>query len=134
MIFTLHGSCKMIVKNPTRKKKEVVNSTIRKKNHIIALSMFAFLHVLFFSSLSSWPRYIIIIWHTEHLNNVNAVICLCWAHFLFAHLCVPEHTTGSNRFCEDWMHAFVNGAEGGNPFLFRQILENFKLKVTVCIC
>ncbi|NWR66245.1 NJMU protein, partial [Bucorvus abyssinicus] len=35
---------------------------------------------------------------------------------------------GSNRFCEDWMHAFVNGAEGGNPFLFRQILENFKLK------
>ncbi|NXG66053.1 NJMU protein, partial [Hemiprocne comata] len=36
--------------------------------------------------------------------------------------------TGSNRFCEDWMQAFVNGAEGGNPFLFRQILENFKLK------
>uniref|UniRef100_A0A8C3CPE6 Chromosome 17 open reading frame 75 n=1 Tax=Cairina moschata TaxID=8855 RepID=A0A8C3CPE6_CAIMO len=38
------------------------------------------------------------------------------------------HSAGSNRFCEDWMHAFVNGAEGGNPFLFRQILENFKLK------
>ncbi|CAM9689687.1 unnamed protein product [Bubo scandiacus] len=38
------------------------------------------------------------------------------------------HNAGSNRFCEDWMHAFVNGAEGGNPFLFRQILENFKLK------
>uniref|UniRef100_A0A8C2UGH1 Chromosome 17 open reading frame 75 n=2 Tax=Coturnix japonica TaxID=93934 RepID=A0A8C2UGH1_COTJA len=38
------------------------------------------------------------------------------------------HNTGSNRFCEDWMHAFVNGAEGGNPFLFQQILENFKLK------
>nr|KAF6454983.1 sensitization to ricin complex subunit 2 [Rousettus aegyptiacus] len=36
---------------------------------------------------------------------------------------------GSNRFCEDWMHAFLNGAEGGNPFLFRQVLENFKLKV-----
>ncbi|KAI5931937.1 Protein Njmu-R1 [Manis javanica] len=35
---------------------------------------------------------------------------------------------GSNRFCEDWMQAFLNGAEGGNPFLFRQILENFKLK------
>nr|KAF6454981.1 sensitization to ricin complex subunit 2 [Rousettus aegyptiacus] len=35
---------------------------------------------------------------------------------------------GSNRFCEDWMHAFLNGAEGGNPFLFRQVLENFKLK------
>ncbi|NXF75810.1 NJMU protein, partial [Sclerurus mexicanus] len=38
------------------------------------------------------------------------------------------HNGGSNRFCEDWMQAFVNGAEGGNPFLFRQILENFKLK------
>ncbi|NXN93992.1 NJMU protein, partial [Rhinopomastus cyanomelas] len=38
------------------------------------------------------------------------------------------HNAGSNRFCEDWMRAFVNGAEGGNPFLFRQILENFKLK------
>ncbi|XP_045155537.1 protein Njmu-R1 isoform X2 [Echinops telfairi] len=35
---------------------------------------------------------------------------------------------GSNRFCEDWMRAFVNGAEGGNPFLSRQVLENFKLK------
>lgn len=23
---------------------------------------------------------------------------------------------------------FLNGAEGGNPFLFRQVLENFKLK------
>lgn len=38
------------------------------------------------------------------------------------------HNAGSNRFCEDWMHAFLNGAEGGNPFLFRQVLENFKLK------
>ncbi|NWX84592.1 NJMU protein, partial [Nothoprocta ornata] len=38
------------------------------------------------------------------------------------------HNAGSNRFCEDWMQAFINGAEGGNPFLFRQILENFKLK------
>nr|XP_055114252.1 protein Njmu-R1 isoform X3 [Symphalangus syndactylus] len=35
---------------------------------------------------------------------------------------------GSNRFCEDWTQAFLNGAEGGNPFLFRQVLENFKLK------
>ncbi|KAB1266351.1 Protein Njmu-R1 [Camelus dromedarius] len=40
------------------------------------------------------------------------------------------HNAGSNRFCEDWMQAFLNGAEGGNPFLFRQVLENFKLKVT----
>lgn len=59
--------------------------------------------------------------------------CSCMftlSSFTFS-LCVPEHVTGSNRFCEDWMHAFVNGAEGGNPFLFRQILENFKLKVPV---
>lgn len=41
---------------------------------------------------------------------------------------------GSNRFCEDWMQAFMNGAEGGNPFLFRQVLENFKLKVTNWLC
>ncbi|XP_042304600.1 protein Njmu-R1 isoform X2 [Sceloporus undulatus] len=38
------------------------------------------------------------------------------------------HNAGSNKFCEDWMQAFLNGAEGGNPFLFQQILENFKLK------
>nr|XP_002748426.2 protein Njmu-R1 [Callithrix jacchus] len=38
------------------------------------------------------------------------------------------HNAGSNRFCEDWMQAFLHGAEGGNPFLFRQVLENFKLK------
>lgn len=54
--------------------------------------------------------------------------------FFSSLLCVPEHLTGSNRFCEDWMQAFVNGAEGGNPFLFRQILENFKLKVPVHMC
>ncbi|XP_053155923.1 protein Njmu-R1 [Hemicordylus capensis] len=38
------------------------------------------------------------------------------------------HNAGSNKFCEDWMQAFLNGSEAGNPFLFRQILENFKLK------
>nr|XP_042700737.1 protein Njmu-R1 isoform X2 [Chrysemys picta bellii] len=38
------------------------------------------------------------------------------------------HNAGSNKFCDDWMQAFLNGAEGGNPFLFRQIVENFKLK------
>ncbi|KAL6032604.1 hypothetical protein STEG23_020391 [Scotinomys teguina] len=38
------------------------------------------------------------------------------------------HNAGSNRFCEDWMQAFLHGAEAGNPFLFRQVLENFKLK------
>ncbi|XP_053308767.1 protein Njmu-R1 [Spea bombifrons] len=34
----------------------------------------------------------------------------------------------SNAFCEDWVQVFMNSA-GGNPFLFRQKLENFKLKV-----
>ncbi|KAM9296906.1 protein Njmu-R1 [Gastrophryne carolinensis] len=34
----------------------------------------------------------------------------------------------SNRFCEDWMRVFINSYDGGNPFLFRQKLENFKLK------
>nr|XP_057906369.1 protein Njmu-R1 isoform X2 [Doryrhamphus excisus] len=36
--------------------------------------------------------------------------------------------TRSNRFCDDWSQAFLNAAERGNPFLLRQILENFKLK------
>ncbi|XP_060108805.1 protein Njmu-R1 [Heteronotia binoei] len=35
---------------------------------------------------------------------------------------------GSNKFCEEWTQVFLNGSEGGNPFLFQQILENFKLK------
>ncbi|XP_019958488.2 protein Njmu-R1 isoform X1 [Paralichthys olivaceus] len=34
----------------------------------------------------------------------------------------------SNRFCDDWNQAFLNAAERCNPFLLRQILENFKLK------
>ncbi|KAK9407209.1 protein Njmu-R1 [Crotalus adamanteus] len=38
------------------------------------------------------------------------------------------HSAGTNKFCEDWTQAFLNVSEGGNPFLFRQILENFKLK------
>ncbi|XP_029365286.1 protein Njmu-R1 [Echeneis naucrates] len=36
--------------------------------------------------------------------------------------------TVSNRFCDDWIKAFLNAAERCNPFLLRQILENFKLK------
>ncbi|KAM9394284.1 protein Njmu-R1 isoform 1-T1 [Pholidichthys leucotaenia] len=36
--------------------------------------------------------------------------------------------TVSNRFCDDWSQAFLNAAERCNPFLLRQILENFKLK------
>lgn len=35
----------------------------------------------------------------------------------------------SNKFCDEWIQAFLNGAERFNPFLLRQILENFKLKV-----
>ncbi|XP_068606398.1 protein Njmu-R1 [Brachionichthys hirsutus] len=34
----------------------------------------------------------------------------------------------SNRFCDDWIQAFLNAVESYNPFLLRQILENFKLK------
>ncbi|XP_078257598.1 LOW QUALITY PROTEIN: protein Njmu-R1 [Rhinoraja longicauda] len=34
----------------------------------------------------------------------------------------------SNKFCEDWVPSFLNIQEGNNPFLLRQILENFKLK------
>lgn len=34
----------------------------------------------------------------------------------------------TNRFCDEWILAFVNAAERCNPFLLRQILENFKLK------
>ncbi|KAI3359919.1 hypothetical protein L3Q82_014275 [Scortum barcoo] len=37
-------------------------------------------------------------------------------------------STVSNRFCDDWIQAFLNAAERCNPFLLRQILENFKLK------
>ncbi|KAF0032610.1 hypothetical protein F2P81_014900 [Scophthalmus maximus] len=36
--------------------------------------------------------------------------------------------TVSNRFCDEWIQAFLNAAERCNPFLLRQILENFKLK------
>ncbi|KAF6721547.1 Protein Njmu-R1 [Oryzias melastigma] len=36
--------------------------------------------------------------------------------------------TATNRFCDEWIQAFLNGAERCNPFLLRQILENFKLK------
>ncbi|KAK2893929.1 protein Njmu-R1 isoform X2 [Channa argus] len=36
--------------------------------------------------------------------------------------------TVNNRFCDDWIQAFLNAAERCNPFLLRQILENFKLK------
>ncbi|KPP67849.1 protein Njmu-R1-like [Scleropages formosus] len=44
--------------------------------------------------------------------------------------CSPPALTNavSNRFCDDWIQAFLNAAERCNPFLLRQILENFKLK------
>uniref|UniRef100_A0A3Q3VY61 Uncharacterized protein n=1 Tax=Mola mola TaxID=94237 RepID=A0A3Q3VY61_MOLML len=40
----------------------------------------------------------------------------------------PTVLNTSNRFCDDWNQAFLNAAERCNPFLLRQILENFKLK------
>uniref|UniRef100_A0A3P8W0A1 Chromosome 17 open reading frame 75 n=1 Tax=Cynoglossus semilaevis TaxID=244447 RepID=A0A3P8W0A1_CYNSE len=36
--------------------------------------------------------------------------------------------TVTNRFCDGWIQAFLNASEHCNPFLLRQILENFKLK------
>lgn len=92
---------------------------------------FSFPRVFFFLKAYSWPRYIAIACYVRVIKprECSCIIMLS----SFALLCVPEHLTGSNRFCEDWMQAFVNGAEGGNPFLFRQILENFKLKVPVPI-
>uniref|UniRef100_V9KN75 Protein Njmu-R1 n=1 Tax=Callorhinchus milii TaxID=7868 RepID=V9KN75_CALMI len=41
---------------------------------------------------------------------------------------VCHNAAVSNRFCEDWIPAFSNALKSGNPFLMRQILENFKLK------
>uniref|UniRef100_A0A3Q0RD33 Chromosome 17 open reading frame 75 n=1 Tax=Amphilophus citrinellus TaxID=61819 RepID=A0A3Q0RD33_AMPCI len=43
----------------------------------------------------------------------------------------PTLTNTSNRFCDDWIQAFLNAAERCNPFLLRQILENFKLKQAI---
>uniref|UniRef100_A0A3B4BF59 Uncharacterized protein n=1 Tax=Periophthalmus magnuspinnatus TaxID=409849 RepID=A0A3B4BF59_9GOBI len=40
----------------------------------------------------------------------------------------PTLSNSTNRFCDDWIQAFLNAAERCNPFLLRQILENFKLK------
>lgn len=50
--------------------------------------------------------------------------------FLFLSLILMFSFLVSNRFCDDWIQAFLNAAERCNPFLLRQILENFKLKVT----
>uniref|UniRef100_A0A3Q3BFG8 Chromosome 17 open reading frame 75 n=1 Tax=Kryptolebias marmoratus TaxID=37003 RepID=A0A3Q3BFG8_KRYMA len=43
----------------------------------------------------------------------------------------PTLTNTSNRFCDGWIQAFLNAAERCNPFLLRQILENFKLKQAI---
>uniref|UniRef100_A0A8C8RD18 Chromosome 17 open reading frame 75 n=1 Tax=Pelusios castaneus TaxID=367368 RepID=A0A8C8RD18_9SAUR len=73
----------------------------------------------------------------QGLIQEDTMTCLCIAMTEEQHKSVvidcggpqPQfHNAGSNKFCEDWMQAFLNGAEGGNPFLFWQILENFKLK------
>lgn len=50
--------------------------------------------------------------------------------FLFLSIIIMFSFLVSNRFCDDWIQAFLNAAERCNPFLLRQILENFKLKVT----
>ncbi|XP_077397685.1 protein Njmu-R1 isoform X1 [Festucalex cinctus] len=68
-------------------------------------------------------------------DTTTASLCKAMSEDAYSHLTVdcadmpPTLTnTVSNRFCEDWTQAFLNAAERANPFLLRQILENFKLK------
>lgn len=106
-----------------------MNSTVRAEFHVVTVAVFAFPRVFLFSPLEliAGSDIVSCMKHGER----SCVSILSWFTSRSYLLCVPESLTGSNRFCEDWMHAFVNGAEGGNPFLFQQILENFKLKVIV---
>ncbi|XP_061701824.1 protein Njmu-R1 [Syngnathoides biaculeatus] len=68
-------------------------------------------------------------------DTTAASLCKAMSEDAHSHLTVDcAHTppaltnTVSNRFCEDWTQAFLKAAERANPFLLRQILENFKLK------
>ncbi|XP_037111867.1 protein Njmu-R1 isoform X2 [Syngnathus acus] len=68
-------------------------------------------------------------------DTTAASLCKAMSEDAHSHLTLdcavtpPTFTnTVNNRFCEDWSQAFLNAAERANPFLLRQILENFKLK------
>ncbi|XP_028267226.1 protein Njmu-R1 [Parambassis ranga] len=68
-------------------------------------------------------------------DTTAASLCKVMSEDTQSHLIIDCSTspptltnTVSNRFCDDWIQAFLNAAERCNPFLLRQILENFKLK------
>ncbi|XP_077590379.1 protein Njmu-R1 isoform X2 [Stigmatopora nigra] len=68
-------------------------------------------------------------------DTTSASLCKAMSEDAHSHLTLDCSATPptlantvSNRFCDDWSRAFLNAAERANPFLLRQILENFKLK------
>ncbi|XP_057202881.1 protein Njmu-R1 isoform X1 [Triplophysa rosa] len=68
-------------------------------------------------------------------DTTTASLCKAMSEESHTNLIIDFSTTPpaltnavSNRFCDDWIQAFLNAAERFNPFLLRQILENFKLK------
>ncbi|XP_077474981.1 protein Njmu-R1 isoform X1 [Stigmatopora argus] len=68
-------------------------------------------------------------------DTTSASLCKAMSEDAHSHLTLDCSVTPptlantvSNRFCDDWSRAFLNAAERANPFLLRQILENFKLK------
>ncbi|XP_076840147.1 protein Njmu-R1 [Brachyhypopomus gauderio] len=68
-------------------------------------------------------------------DPASALLCRTSSESSHTHLLIdcssgsPDFTNAAtNRFCDDWIQAFLNAAERCNPFLLRQILENFKLK------
>ncbi|XP_028311485.1 protein Njmu-R1 isoform X2 [Gouania willdenowi] len=68
-------------------------------------------------------------------DSTTASLCKAMSEDAQSHLLIDCSTcpptlsnTVTNRFCDDWIQAFLNAAERRNPFLLRQILENFKLK------
>ncbi|XP_051994381.1 protein Njmu-R1-like isoform X1 [Xyrauchen texanus] len=68
-------------------------------------------------------------------DTATASLCMAISEDLHTNLIIncstspPTLTNAvSNQFCDDWIQAFLNCAERFNPFLLRQIVENFKLK------
>ncbi|KAA0705807.1 Protein Njmu-R1 [Triplophysa tibetana] len=70
-----------------------------------------------------------------HEDTTTSSLCKAMSEESHTNLIIDFSTTPptltdavSNRFCDDWIQAFLNAADRFNPFLLRQILENFKLK------
>lgn len=61
------------------------------------------------------------------LHDMHLIFCFSQLFKRLVNMCYLPPV--SNRFCDEWIQAFLNAAERCNPFLLRQILENFKLKV-----